>query len=203
MIYLITNRKLCNSNEYLKKIEGALSSGIKNVILREKDLNSSELYDLSKQVKNICERFNGNLIVNDNMEVARKVKAYGLQLSYSKFLSVRDFLKCESEFKSIKIGVSIHSLEEAIECDRLGVDYLLCSNIFETACKIGKKGMGLNFIKELKENINSPIVALGGINIKNAQSVWNSGADGIAIMSLVMGCDIKRIKNICNEINKT
>ena len=115
------------------------------------------------------------VIVNSSLEVYKEINAYGLHLPYNKFLSMKD--------KIDNVGVSVHTLEEAIEVDRIGADYVLASNVYETRCKLGLEGKGVQFINNIKKNISTKVIALGGINVDNYREVYKAGADGIAIMS--------------------
>ncbi|MGG7162655.1 thiamine phosphate synthase [Clostridium ihumii] len=200
MIYLITNRNLCEGDKYLEIVKKSIEYGIDRIILREKDLDDKSLYSIGKKIKGYMDGSKCKLIVNSNFMVAKELNAYGTQLSYSTFKDSMEIIP-----KSIRtIGVSIHSIEEAINAEKLGASYLLCSNIYETECKMGLQGKGTEFIRNLKCEVNIPIVALGGINLDNVQDVWNAKADGVAVMSLIMKTKDKReIKNIVNKLKNT
>lgn len=200
MVYLITNRSLCEEHKYLEIVKKSIEYGIDRIILREKDLDDKSLYSIGKKIKGYMDGSKCKLIVNSNFMVAKELNAYGIQLSYSTFKDSMEIIP-----KSIRtIGVSIHSIEEAISAEKLGASYLLCSNIYETECKMGLQGKGTEFIRNLKCAVNIPIVALGGINLDNVQDVWNAKADGVAVMSLIMKTKDKReIKNIINKLKNT
>ena len=200
MVYLITNRSLCEEHKYLEIVKKSIDYGIDRIILREKDLDDKSLYSIGKKIKGYMDGSKCKLIVNSNFMVAKELNAYGIQLSYSTFKDSMEIIP-----KSIRtIGVSIHSIEEAISAEKLGASYLLCSNIYETECKMGLQGKGTEFIRNLKCAVNIPIVALGGINLDNVQDVWNAKADGVAVMSLIMKTKDKReIKNIINKLKNT
>ena len=85
-----------------------------------------------------------------------------------------------------RIGVSIHSLEEAKEVETLGATYVVAGHIFETDCKKGLEPRGLNFIKELSSILTIPVFAIGGIDEKNSLSVIDNGAFGVCMMSSLM-----------------
>lgn len=180
MIYLITNRQLVKSDEdYFNKIRKAVDSGISAIILREKQLPSHVLLEYGKRIYEIVENTNCKLIINSNIEVYKAIKAYGIHLPFKMFL---EFEKGKDEV----VGVSVHSLEEAMKADKNGATYILASNIYETKCKEGLEGKGLNFIKEIKSNINCPIIALGGITEENMKDAYEAGAYGVAMMSSFM-----------------
>ncbi|GAA0126542.1 thiamine phosphate synthase [Clostridium sp. CTA-19] len=180
MIYLITNRQLVQSDEeYFQKIEAAVKYGICRIILREKNVSDDVLLKYAKAITKIIENTNCKLIINSNEFVYKKVKPYGIHLPFEMFLG---YEKNKDEI----VGVSIHSLEEAIKADKLGATYILASNIYETKCKEGLKGKGVKFIEEIKKHVSCKVIALGGIKQDNMKEVYNSGADGVAMMSAFM-----------------
>ncbi|OFI05863.1 regulatory protein TenI [Clostridium acetireducens DSM 10703] len=182
LVYVVTNRKLIKSGNLCEKVEQCLKGGADAIILREKDLPSQELLSICLSLKKVTDKYNIPLIINNNIEVAKESKAFGVQLSFNTFKNEK------IDFKGA-IGVSIHSLEEAIKAEKLGANYVLAGHVFETNCKKGLKPRGLDFIKNIKSNISIPIIAIGGINNKNVSSVIESGASGVAIMSSAMECD--------------
>lgn len=179
MLYLVTNRKLIQSKDFYNVIEQASLGGIDALILREKDLSSKELLKVAKKIKKILYKKNIKFIINGNIEVAKKIKAYGFHTSY------KNFMENNFEFSGI-IGVSVHSLNEAIEAENKGAHYILAGHIYETNCKKGLAPRGEKFIKDIACKINIPLIAIGGINEKNLKNVICSGANGVAVMSYIM-----------------
>ena len=102
-----------------------------------------------------------------------------LQLSYQSFL--------DQKWKSGQITwVSVHTVEEAINAERLGADGLIAGHIFVTDCKKGLAPRGLDFLKEVCDAVSIPVFAIGGIDEKNSQSVIDSGAFSVCMMSNLM-----------------
>lgn len=178
MLYLITNRKLVSESRYLDVLKEASFSGVDRIILREKDLDDNELLDLYKKIIDIINP-KCNVIINSNINVYKKVSAYGIQLSYKIFMGSNE--KYQGE-----VGVSIHSIEEGIKASQKGCSYILASHIFKTKCKEGLEPKGIEFLKELREKVDIPIVALGGILPENVKRVMECNVDGIAVMSNIM-----------------
>ena len=177
-MFLITNRKLVNREKYFNTIEEAGKYGVKNIILREKDLSTEELIEVYIKIKGLVPE-KTNIIINSNIEAARILKEKFIHLSFN------DFKRNLEEIKFLQVGVSVHSILEAIEADRLGASYILVSPIFETQCKKGVIPKGSSFIKEIKEKVNCKVIALGGINELNFKEVLEAGADDFACMSLL------------------
>ncbi|MGU8398069.1 thiamine phosphate synthase [Clostridium perfringens] len=185
-MFLITNRKLVNRKRYFNTIEEAGKYGVKNIILREKDLSTEELIEVYIKIRELV-REETNIIINSNIEAARILKEKFIHLSF------KDFKRNLEEVKSLQVGVSVHSILEALEADRLGASYILVSPIFETQCKKDVTPKGINFIKEIKEKVNCKVIALGGINEHNFKEVLGAGAGDFACMSLLfMSNNIKK-----------
>lgn len=185
-MFLITNRKLVNREKYFNTIGEAGKYGVKNIILREKDLSTEELIEVYIKIKELVPE-ETNIIINSNIEAARILKEKFIHLSFN------DFKRNLEEVKSLQVGVSVHSILEALEADRLGASYILVSPIFETQCKKDVTPKGINFIKEIKEKVNCKVIALGGINEHNFKEVLGAGAGDFACMSLLfMSNNIKK-----------
>ncbi|WDF25152.1 thiamine phosphate synthase [Fusobacterium nucleatum] len=195
---IITNRKLCENENLERQIEKIFSAYEKKIILknfeivtltlREKDLDKNEYLNLVKKIYPTCEKYRIDLILHQNydLNLDKKYKIEGIHLSYDNFKSLNKNIREELIKKYKKIGVSIHSLDEAKEVENLGATYIVAGHIFETDCKKGLEPRGLNFIKELSLTLTIPIFAIGGINEENSNLVLNSGAFGVCMMSSLM-----------------
>lgn len=177
MIYLVTNRHIVNGDFYTK-IKEACISGVDCIILREKDLDYDKYLDLAIKVKSITDKYNIPLIINGNIDVANNIDSYGYHCSFKSIIK---------ETKAYKYqGVSVHSLKEAILAEEYGADYLLVGHIFKTECKKGLDPRGVNFIKEIIENVSIPVIAIGGINKNTVSKLYSNNIFNIAIMSGIM-----------------
>ena len=195
---IISNRKLCENENLEKQIKKIFLAYEKKIILknfdivaltlREKDLNKNEYLKLIEKVYPICQKYKINLILhqNYNLNLDDKYKIDGIHLSYNIFKSLNENIKAELIKKYKRIGVSIHSLDEAKEVENLGASYVVAGHIFETDCKKGLKPRGLKFVEDLSSALTIPIFAIGGIDEKNSLSVINNGAFSICMMSTLM-----------------
>ena len=195
---IISNRKLCENENLEKQIEKIFSAYEKKIILknfeivtltlREKDLGKNEYLNLVEKIYPICKRYRIDLILHQNydLNLDEKYKIEGIHLSYDNFKSLNKNIREELIKKYKRIGISIHSIDEAKEVENLGATYVVAGHIFETDCKKGLEPRGLNFIKELSSILNIPIFTTGGINEENSNLVLNSGAFGVCMMSSLM-----------------
>ena len=195
---IISNRKLCENENLEKQIEKIFSAYERKIILknfdivaltlREKDLNKNEYLKLIEKVYPICQKYKINLILHQNydLNLDDKYKIDGIHLSYSIFKSLNQNIKAELIKKYKRIGVSIHSLEEAKDVESLGASYVIAGHIFKTDCKKGLEPRGLKFVKDLSSTLTIPIFAIGGIDEKKSLSVINSGAFSVCMMSNLM-----------------
>jgi len=185
-LILITDRNLCKQ-PLSHTVKLALKGGVKTIQLREKGLTTFELYSLACELRKITSEFKANFIVNDRVDIALVVEADGVHLGWQSlpFPVVRRLVGSER-----LIGVSTHNRQEALQAQEYGADYITFGPIFDTSSKAGLlKPTGVEEIQKLKNEINLPIVALGGINEKNVESVLKGGADGIAVISSIMQAD--------------
>jgi len=195
-LFIITNRKLIKKGDLYTVTEACVQGGADAIILREKDLSSEELYITACRLKKIINN-KIPLIINGNYDVAVRCKTEGVHLSYD------IFIKFNNKYNELK-GVSIHSLEEAKMVNNMNADYILTGHIFNTACKAGLPGRGIEFLKDICGNLSLPVIAIGGIDENNINSVLEAGASGAAIMSSVMEADnpkdvVYKMKSIINN----
>lgn len=195
---IISNRKLCENENLEKQIEKIFSAYQRKIILenfeivaltlREKDLNKNKYLKLVEKIYPICQKYRIDLILHQNYDLRldNKYNVEGLHLSYNTFKSLNKNIREELIKKYKKIGVSIHSIDEAKEVEMLGANYVVAGHIFKTDCKKDLEPRGLEFIQELSLILTIPIFAIGGINQENSHLVINSGAFGVCMMSSLM-----------------
>lgn len=195
---IISNRKLCENENLEKQIEKIFSAYQRKIILenfeivsltlREKDLYKNEYLKLVEKIYPICQKYRIDLILHQNYDLVLedKYNIEGIHLSYNTFKSLNKNIREELIKKYKKIGVSIHSINEAKEVEMLGANYVVAGHIFKTDCKKDLEPRGLKFIQELSVILTIPIFAIGGINQENSHLVINSGAFGVCMMSSLM-----------------
>ena len=195
---IISNRKLCENENLEKQIEKIFSAYQRKIILenfeivaltlREKDLYKNEYLKLVEKICLICQKYRIDLILHQNYDLRldNKYNVEGLHLNYNTFKSLNKNIREELIKKYKKIGVSIHSIDEAKEVENLGATYVVAGHIFKTDCKKDLEPRGLKFIQELSLTLTIPIFAIGGMNQENSHLVINSGAFGVCMMSSLM-----------------
>ena len=195
---IISNRKLCENENLEKQIEKIFSAYQRKIILenfeivsltlREKDLNKNEYLKLVEKIYPICQKYKIDLILHQNydLNLDEKYNIGRIHLSYEIFKSLNKNIREELIRKYKKIGVSIHSIDEAKEVENLGATYIVAGHIFKTDCKKDLEPRGLKFIQELSLILTIPIFAIGGINQENSHLVINSGVFGVCMMSSLM-----------------
>ena len=197
-LLIISNRKLCKNENLEKQLEKIFINyeektkfkefQIEGVILREKDLLEIDYLKLLKNVEKVVEKNNGKIIIHKNYDILKEKNknVVGLHLSFETFLNL-DENKIEN-LRQIygKIGVSVHTLEEAKKSQDLGANYIIVGHIFNTDCKKGLKPKGLDFLKEIAKEIKIEVFAIGGIDFNNYSEVIKTGVTGVCMMSGLM-----------------
>ena len=164
-----------------------MKGGVKAVQLREKDLEIRDLLDMAYEIREMTRKYNAKLFINDRVDIALAVNADGVHLGQQSIPA--DAVRKITQGKLI-IGVSTHSLEEAISAETKGADFITLGPVFETPSKIKYgKPVGVDLLKEAKEKVSIPIFAIGGIKEDKVSDVMNAGADGIALISGILGAE--------------
>lgn len=193
---LITDRRLfSDNNAFYYAIEKALNAGVRSVQLREKDLPARELLDMAYKLKSLTSQYNSMFFINDRFDIALCVNAEGIHLGQSSIpaSAVKKTAKVD-----LLIGVSTHSLKEAVLAQKEGADFITFGPIYQTPSKmIYGNPVGLSALMEARKSISIPILGIGGIDHDNMREVIDAGADGIAMIRGILSD-----KNIENAVKK-
>jgi thiamine-phosphate pyrophosphorylase len=170
--------------DLVAKIELALAAGIDLLQLRGHHLNARSLYRLAQALRPLCQQHNTIFIVNDRIDVGLAVGADGFQLGAGS-LPLHTVRQLTGE--NYLLGVSVHSAEEAQAATTGGADLLLAGTIFASHSHPERPGSGPSLLSEIRQRIGScPLLAIGGINSKNARLAIEAGADGVAVISALL-----------------
>lgn len=189
-LYLVTDRDLLKNTDICTAVEQAIQGGVTLVQLREKDLSSLEFYNIAVEVKKVTDKYKVPLIINDRLDIALAVDADGVHVGQSDMpaLIARKLIGPNKI-----LGVSTATVEESIEAEKNGADYVGVGAVFPTSTKLDARAVTVDMIKEIKESIKIPVVAIGGINGNNIQSLKTANIQGVAIISAILGKeDIKK-----------
>lgn len=179
--YFITDSALSRAGN-ASDVRSAVAAGVRAVQYREKALDTKKMYEEALALRKICK--GALLIINDRVDVALAAGADGVHIGRedSSYRLARRLLG-----KDKIIGVTAHNIEEAKEAERLGADYIGLSPIFKTSTKKDAgRPAGLSLIREVRSSVSIPIIAIGGINLSNAEEAIAAGADGLSAISAVV-----------------
>jgi len=184
-LYLITDRRMFDSVEsFCRVVEQALSAGVKALQLREKDMMTRELLDLSYRMRDLCWRYGAKLYINDRLDIALSASADGIHVGRSS-IPLKDLRRVVGT--KLKIGYSAHSTEEAVEAYDDGADFITLGPIFPTPSKMQYGDpVGLKPLRETTERVGVPVFGIGGIKSGNISEVMSCGASGIALISGIL-----------------
>lgn len=190
-LYLITDRKLFNAQcSMYMALETALEAGVDAIQLREKDLSVRQLFDMAVWMRELTEEYAAKLFINDRVDVALSVGADGVHLGRS---SIPAYAVRKISGDKLMVGVSTHGIEEAMTAEKDGADFITVGPIYETPSKLKYgKPIGVNTLGGVKSRVSIPVFAVGGITLDRVKEVRDAGADGIAVISAILGAkDIK------------
>lgn len=179
-IIAVTNRHLC-CGDFFRQLERLAQSPIRAVLLREKDLSLAEYKEMAGQALAICRRHGKKMILHGFVEAAADIKADALHITFAQLQELS-----QRPDNVQQLGVSVHSLSEALAAQRLGADYLIVGHVFATACKRGVPPRGLAFLRQLCAGTALPVYAIGGMSLARLPLVLAQGAAGICMMSECM-----------------
>ena len=183
-ILCVTNRKLVRE-DFSARIRAVAAAHPRAIVLREKDLSPADYRALAKEVLAICGEYGTPCILHSFHEEAAALGAGAIHLPLGVLRGMTDRQKRDFAV----IGASCHSVEDALEAQRLGCSYITAGHVFDTDCKKGLLGRGLDFLREVCASVDIPVYAIGGISAGNAELVRAAGAGGVCVMSGVMRCE--------------
>ncbi|TCS79201.1 thiamine phosphate synthase [Tepidibacillus fermentans] len=180
-VYLVIGRDDCVLSP-IEVVKQALEAGVKTVQLREKKGNMKEIIEFGREIRQLTKEYNAQFFVNDRLDLAQILEADGIHIGQDD-LPIEEIKKITSP--TFKIGISARTVEEAIEAEKAGADYLGVGAIYSTATKQDAKTIGLEGLDSIRQNVYIPIIAIGGIQKEHIPDLVRSGADGIAVVSAI------------------
>lgn len=186
-IYLITDSAISRLS-HVQALQQAIKAGVEMIQLREKNLSKKDLFNTALTIRKMTQKHNVFFIVNDYIDIALAVDADGVHLGQED-MPVDEARKIMGTNKLI--GISTHSVRQALEAQNSGADYIGFGPIFYTATKDAGQPKGIASIRKIKKHIKIPLVAIGGITWENAYKVLRAGADAVAVASGILDGNIK------------
>ena len=182
-LYLVTDRDVVMNTDIYTGVLEAIKGGVTVVQIREKRIGTLEFYNIAVKIKSITDKYQIPLIINDRIDIALAIGCDGVHLGQNDMPAgiARNILG-----NNKIIGVSASTLEEAQKAEKDGADYVGVGAMFLTTTKDDAKAVTVLSLKEIKEGISIPVVAIGGINEKNVELLLPANIDGIAVVSAIL-----------------
>lgn len=179
---VITNRHLVQG-DFLKQLEKVTKLHPHALILREKDLTDDAYESLAKKVFDLCKREDITCFLHTKIEIARKIGCQNIHLSIPVLKGLSETEKKALTEDFCEISISCHSMEDVEIAMAGGATQIILGTIFETECKKGVLGKGVEFVREICQKCPLPVYAIGGMNLQRLPLVIDAGAAGCCMMS--------------------
>jgi len=184
-LYIITDENIGLKRTHAEIAMLAIAGGADAIQLRDKSCSNRELIRIGRTIREITCRSATLFIVNDRLDVALACGANGVHLGQG---DMRTDVARQITPPGFIIGVSVSNADEACRAEREGADYVALSPTFSTGSKQDAgPGHGLSVLREIRRNVALPVIAIGGIHCGNVGEVIGAGADGVAVISAVVG----------------
>lgn len=187
-LYLVISEKDCRGRDFLQVAEYAIRGGVDMIQLREKEITTKEFVYKALKLKEITDKYHIPLIINDQAEVAEKIKAAGIHVGNQDVAPA--VLRPQHSFEHKFIGYSIEYLHQLDDENTAVADYLGVSPIFNTKTKTDTiTEWGLSGLAMIRSRTDKPLVAIGNVRLENASAIVKAGADSLAVVSAICGAD--------------
>ena len=187
LLYAVTDRAWLKEGESLYSVcREVLEQGATFLQIREKDLDENTFEQEAEQLRALCEEKAVPFVVNDSVEIALECNADGVHVGQSD-IKGRDIRAMIGPDKIL--GISAGTVEETVAAEKAGADYIGVGAVFATSTKKNARNMTMERLKEIREAVSIPIVAIGGINGENMLQLKGSGVDGVAVVSAIFAAE--------------
>ncbi|MBI2852207.1 MAG: thiamine phosphate synthase [Chloroflexi bacterium] len=185
-LYVIVDTETLKGRGHVEVARQAVKGGARAIQLRDKSMLRKKLLPIARELKNMCAEHGALFIVNDYLDIALETDADGLHVGQED-LPVRVARRWLPQDKVL--GASARTVELARAAETDGADYLGVGAMYPTLSKVKTVVVGLERLRQIRQAVSLPLVAIGGINMSNAADVVSAGADAVAVMSAVAGAD--------------
>lgn len=186
LLYAVTDRAWTGRQTLYEQVECALKGGVTCVQLREKQLSEKKFLQEAIQIRALCKKYNVPFFINDNVDIAIACGADGVHVGQQDMQAAR---VRERVGDGMMIGVSAHSVEEALEAVRNGADCLGVGAMFSTSTKKDVSVLSPATLRAICDAVDVPVVAIGGIGKGNIAQLSASGVDGVALVSAIFAAE--------------
>lgn len=182
LLYAVTDRAWVGTQTLLQQVECALKGGVTCVQLREKQLEREAFLAEAMEIRALCREYGVPFIVNDDVDIAVRCGADGVHVGQDDMKVSQIRLRAG---EGMMIGVSAHSVEEALEAEKNGADYLGVGAMFATSTKKDTHVLPKDTLRAICEAVDVPVVAIGGIGRENISLLSGTHVDGVALVSAI------------------
>ena len=197
LLYAVTDRAWVGKQSLYQQVECALKGGATCVQLREKELDDEAFLNEAMEISALCRKYGVPFFINDNVEIAIKCRADGIHVGQEDMEASKVRERVGSD---MMIGVSVHSVEEALEAVKNGADCLGVGAMFSTSTKTDVNVMPKETLRDICAAVDIPVVAIGGIGKSNISQLAGTGVNGVALVSAIFAAD--DIENECRLLRK-
>ena len=185
-LYAVTDRSWTGRQSLAQQVEAALKGGVTCVQPREKALSEEAFLAEALEIRELCSRYGVPFIINDNVDIAIACKADGVHVGQEDMAAAKVRQRVGDH---MIIGVSAHSVEEALEAVKHGADYLGSGAVFGSATKTNVQPMSRQTLADICAAVDIPVVAIGGITRENLPRLAGTGVDGVALVSAIFAAE--------------
>ena len=186
-LLVVTDRHQTQGRALVPLLERVLTVGLSTIQLRERDLSVRELVTLARVVQAVMASYKSQLLINDRVDVALALEGVGVHLrSNSLPLSVARGMLGPQRL----LGMSVHTVEEAMQAEAQGADYIVLGPIYETPSKQAfGPPLGIHTLEKACTLVRIPIIGIGGVTAARAREMRRAGAFGAAVITAILGAD--------------
>ena len=182
LLYAVTDRAWTGEKTLLTQVEEALAGGVTCVQLREKDMPKEQFLEEAESIKRLCHKYGVPFIIDDDVELAVRCGADGVHVGQHDMEAGAVRRKIGD---GMLLGVSVQTVEQAVEAEKKGADYLGVGAVFSTSTKTDAQEVSLDTLREICRAVSVPVCAIGGIHKGNMHLLQDTGIDGVALVSAI------------------